>query len=293
MAVARVAGEQHGVIATRQLRACGMSAQAIRVRVDRGGLHPVFRGLYAVGHAALTRTARFTAAVLVCGHEAVLAAYAAAAHLGLLRWEERDIDVLVPRSAGRGVAGIRARRSRLDPEDVWVRDGIRVTSPARTILDVAASMASRPLRRMVRQAQAEQQVNVRQLLDVVRRCPRHRGAARLREIIADGPTPTRSELEDLALDLLDGAGIPRPTVNARLRLDGRVVVPDLLVEDRRLVVELDGGRWHADPLTRQDDADRQAILEAHGYLVLRVTWRQIVGRPEQTLARVRSALGDR
>lgn len=106
-----------------------------------------------------------------------------------------------------------------------------------------------------------------------------------------GHVPTRSDLEDLALDLLDGSGIDRPEVNPQLYLDNRDIRPDLLFRRQRLVIELDSRRWHHDPSTQQDDADKQAILEAHGYRVLRITWRQLVDHPRQTIARIRAALG--
>ena len=216
--------------------------------------------------------------------------HAAAAHLGLRAWDDREPEVTVPGAGGRKVDGIRVHRSALDRRDVWTRDGIRVTCPARTILDIAATMPAPSLRRMVRQAQAEQHVNVRQLLETLRRHPRHRGAARLRAVIADGPAPTRSDLEDLVLDLIDGSDIRRPEINPRLHLDGRNIFPDMLWRAERLAVECDSRRWHSDPLTREEDADKQAILEAHGYRVLRITWRQSVDRPRQTLARIRAAL---
>lgn len=292
MRVARIAAAQEGVIATRQLRACGLNPRTISVRVRRGNLHPVFRGVYAVGHRALSQTGLFVAAVLACGDGSVLGHHAAAGYHGMLACEQREVEVIVPRSAGRGIAGIRAHRCAIDPRDVWKRSNLRVTSPARTILDLAATRPFKPLRRMVRQAQAERIVNLRQLLDVLQRNPRHPGAANLRAVIADGPTPTKSDLEDLALDLLDGAAIPRPEVNPKLVLDGRAIFPDLLWRPLRLAVELDSRRWHEDHLTRRDDVDKQAILEAHDYRVLRITWRQIVDRPRQTLARVRSARGD-
>ena len=263
----------------------------IAARVQRGQLHPMFRGVYVVGHDTLTRTASFNAAVLACGAHATLSHYAAAAHLEMRKWDDREPEVTVPNQRGRKIDGIHVHRSALDRRDVWVRDGIRVTCPARTILDIAETMPVPALRRMVRQAQAEQRVNVRQLLEMLRRHPRHRGAAKLRAVIADGPAPTRSDLEDLALDLIDGSGrIERPELNPRLRIDGRTIVPDMLWRAQRVIVECDSRRWHSDPLTRQDDADKQAILEAHGYRVLRITWRQIIDRPRQTLARIRAAL---
>ena len=258
-------------------------------RVRRGRLHPVHRGVYAVGHDALTQTGSFLAAVLACGAGAVLSHRAAAVHLGLIPADDDDArapEVIVARSGGRTIPAIHVHRARLDPRDVWTRDAVRVTSPARTILDLAATTGAGALRRIARQAQAEQRVNVRQLLDVLERHPRRRGAARLRALIADGPAPTRSDHEDLVLDLVERAGIPRPEINPRLRLDGRTILPDMLWRGERLAVECDSRRWHSDPLTIRDDADKQAILEAHGYRVIRITWQQALRRPRQTVARL-------
>jgi hypothetical protein len=281
---------QHGQVATRQLGECGIDSDAITVRVRRGNLHPRYRGVYSVGHDALTQAACFMAAVLACGAGAVLSHRAAAVHLGLLARHEGDIGVIVPGDAGRKLGGIRPHRSRLDRRDVWTRDAIRVTSPARTILDLAARMSPKALRRMVRQAQAEQHVNVRQLLEILQRHPGHRGAAKLRAVIADGPAPTRSDHEDLVLDVIDKAGIERPELNAWLHLDGRNISPDMLWREQRVVVECDSRRWHSDPLTVEDDATKQAILEAHAYRVLRVTWGQALKRPSQTATRIGKAV---
>lgn len=294
LCAARWATAQHGVVATRQLARCGLDGGAIANRVQRGQLHPVFRGVYAVGHLALTCTGHFAAAVLACGDEATLSDYAAAAHLALRRWDEdRRPEVTVPRAGGRKIAGIRVHRRRLDPRDVWTREGIRVTSAARTILDLAATMAPTELRRMVRRAQAERRVNVRQLLDVLARHGGHRGAAKLRAVIADGPTPTRSVLEDHVLDLIEHAGIERPELNRRMTLEGQRVEPDMLWRRQRVIVECDGRRWHSGRLAQEDDAARQALLEAHGYVVLRITWEQAVHRPQQTVARILAALDAR
>jgi hypothetical protein len=288
--MARRARSQGGVVTARQLAACGIDSDAITVRVRRGQLHPLYRGVYAVGHDALTPVASFAAAVLACGAGAVLSDYAAAAHLGMRRGDDRFPEVTVPRAGGRKIDGIRVHRRQLDPRDVCTRDGIRVTRPARTILDVAATMPPAALRRMVRQAQAERIVTMRQLLDVLARHRGHRGAAKLRAVIADGPTPTRSELEDHVLALVVQAGIERPEINPRLEIDGRRVEPDLLWRRRRLIVECDGRQWHSDPLSQADDEARQALLEAHGYRVLRVTWQQAMTHPRQTVARIRAAL---
>jgi len=109
--------------------------------------------------------------------------------------------------------------------------------------------------------------------------------------VAARACPTRSELEDRLLDLVLNAGLPEPRVNAEVVLGGRRVVPDLYWRDRRLVVEADGAAWHDNRVAREADAERQALLEAHGERVLRVTWEQTVRRPQQTLERIRAALG--
>lgn len=288
--VARRATAQHGIVTKRQLASCGLDGKAIARRVRRGHLHPVYRGVYAVGHEALTSAGWFTAAVLACGEGAVLSDYAAAAHVGLLAWDDRTPEVTVAHAGGRKLDGIRVHRRRLDPADVWIRDGLRVTSPARTILDIAATMPAATLRRNVRQAQAEQLVNVRQLLDVLVRHRGHRGAARLRAVVSEGSIPTRSVLEDHVLTLIEEAGIERPEINPLLDVGGRRLRPDMLWRAQRVIVECDGRRWHSDPLSRDRDAERQALLEAHGYRVLRVTWGQMHDHQQQTIARIRAAV---
>jgi hypothetical protein len=270
--VARVAAEQDGVVSLAQLRACGVSSNGVTTRVRNGHLHRVYRGVYAVGHVAVPARGRQRAAVLACGESAVLSHFAAADFWSLVDSEDRPPQVSVVGSAGRCIPGVRVHRRRsLSACDVWTRDGMRVTSPARTLLDIAADLTARGRRRTVRRAQAEGRVNVRQLIDVL--------------------SPTRSELEDVVLDLIDRATSQRPEVNAVLRLDGeRPIRPDFLWRRLRLVIEADGAAWHDDRLTREDDAERQALLEAHGYRVLRITWEQAVRHPQQTLARIRAAL---
>ena len=89
--------------------------------------------------------------------------------------------------------------------------------------------------------------------------------------MATGPAPTRSELEDVVLDLLLRADLEHPDVNVPLTVGGRRVMPDFRWPAQRLVIEADGAAWHDDPTAREDDAERQALLEAHGERVLRVT----------------------
>ena len=166
--------------------------------------------------------------------------------------------------------------------------GIPVTTPARTLIDLAATFDYRALRRTVREAQRNL-VTIAKLLATLDRLGPRRGTANLTKILATGHAPTRSELEDTVLDLLLNAGFQRPDVNKPLVIDGRRVVPDFRWPDQRLIIEADGAEWHDNRLAREDDAERQALLEAHGERVLRVTWVQAVAQRTQTLKRIRAA----
>jgi hypothetical protein len=111
---------------------------------------------------------------------------------------------------------------------------------------------------------------------------------KLARIVATA-APTRSVLEDVVLDLVLRGGLEPPDVNVPLILSGRRVIPDFRWPRARLIVEADGAKWHDNPLAREDDAERQALLEAHGERIVRVTWRQAIERPAETLARLRAA----
>jgi very-short-patch-repair endonuclease len=230
------------------------------------------------------------AAVKACGPNAVLSHFSASVLWEVLDWEERFPEVTVLGEGTRGHPRIRVHRtSVLDPIDVRVHKGIRVTSPARTLIDLAPLLAYNGLRRAVRQAQGMHLVNLAQLTESLNRLGPRRGARSLRKILSTGPAPTRSELEDVVLDLILSGGFEHPDVNRPLILDGRRVVPDFRWAEQRLVVEADGAAWHDNPVARADDAERQALLEAHGDRVLRVTWEQVVARPSQTLSRIEAA----
>jgi very-short-patch-repair endonuclease len=294
VAVARLATEQHGVLHLHELADCGLDRQAVAVRVANGRLHALHPAVYAVGHLALTLEGRFLAAVKACsdggGDGAVLSHAAAGALWGFLPWEERLIDVTIEDTTPRRVEGLLVHRTiDLEWPDVRRHRGIAVTSPARTLIDLAAVLPFKALRRAVRQAQALELVNLGALTEALGRLGRRGGMAKLRRIVATGPAPTRSELEDAVLDLMLRGGLAHPDVNRPLWIEGQCVIPDFRWPEQRLVIEADGARWHDGALAREDDAERQALLEGHGERVLRVTWVQAIRRPAQTLQRFAAA----
>ena len=275
--VAELAAAQHGVVAIDELYACGLSRKAVSHRSRTGHLHRLHHGIYAVGHANPPLPGRWLAAVKACGEGAVLSHFSAAALWEIVTWDDRFPEVTVEDTTPVARHGLRVHRTiALARADRATRDGIPVTAPARTLVDLAAQLPYPALRRAVRQAQALRLVDVTTLLRARARLGPRRGAAALGRVLATGPAPTRSELEDAVLDLILRGGLAHPDVNVPLRIAGRRVVPDLRWPAGRLVVEADGARWHDDPLARADDAERQALLEAHGERVLRVTWQQAV-----------------
>jgi very-short-patch-repair endonuclease len=288
--VARRAADAWGVLSLDELFACGLSRHAVMVRVRNGRLHSLHRGVYAVGHANVPPQGRFLAAVKACGPGAVLSHVSAAALWGFVGWDDRHPEVTVVGTSPRSHRGVRVHRSLvLDRGDITRREGIPVTMPARTLLDLASVFDYSRLRRATRQAQSLRRVSIPQLVDILGRLGARRGSRKLARVVATGPAPTRSELEDAVLDLILRGGFVHPQVNEALRRSGRRVVPDFRWPEQRLVVEADGAAWHDNQLAREDDAERQALLEAHGERVLRVTWDQAIARPGQTLARIRAA----
>jgi len=180
------------------------------------------------------------------------------------------------------------RTSYPPPEHVTTWQGIPVTTAERTLLDLAAVVPEQQLRRAMRQSQFLGLTSLSSLVAILREPGPTRGRKAFARVIATGAAPTRSELEDAVLDLLLRGGFAHPLVNAPLYLSGRRIVPDFLWPEQRLVIEADGTH-HDDPFERAADRERQAILEAHGYRVIRITWAQAIGRPRGTLRRCRDA----
>lgn len=289
--VAALAAESWGILSTAELLGCGLSNNAIATRRQAGHIHRLHRGAYAVGHPNPPWQGRLLAAAKACGPDAVLSHYAAAALWGFIDFDEDRLpDVTVAAAGGHHHKGVRVHRtSVLTPRDRSRTQLIPVTAAARTLLDLAAVLDDRPLRSMVRRAQGMHLVNLRQLNEVLTRLAPRRGSRRLARVIASDPAPTRTVLEDVVLDLVLAGGFDHPDVNKPMSIDGRRLIPDFRWPSANVIVEADGASWHDEKLAREDDAERQALLEAAGERVVRVTWVQAVTQQAQTLVRIRAA----
>jgi very-short-patch-repair endonuclease len=286
--IATLATMQYGVVSRAQLLAAGISPGAIATRLNRHQLHQLHRGVYAVGHTALVPLAREMAAVLACGPGAALSHWSAAWLWRLLALASGPIDVTVPRS-NRRRPGLHVHRSRsLAPEDTKIHRGIPVTSPARTLLDLAEVASARELERAFDEALTQRLTTRPALVALVERSQGHRGTGKLRALVNRGEEPalTRSEAEERFLAILREAGLPTPEVNTYV---ARHLV-DFLWRECSLVVEVDGYRFHSSRSAFERDRVRDAELDAAGFRVIRVTWRQLVQEPMAVVARIARAL---
>jgi very-short-patch-repair endonuclease len=290
--VAALASRQDGLVRRPQLIALGFMAREIDRRIESGSLIVLFRGVYAVGHRALSERAGMRAALLAAGDDALLfhATAACAWELGVPL--SRPLEVVVPGRRPRSRPGLRVHSLRtLDPRDRRVHDGLPLTSPARTLLDLAATEPADVLARAIREARVRWGVRDEDLHAAIARAPRrHAGATPLRAATdTREAAPTRSELEREILRLIDEAGLPRPIVN---RPDGREIV-DFSWPEQRVVVEVDGWHAHGDRRAFEADRARDAARQARGDVVLRFTWRQVTGRRVRVAARIGQTLGVR
>jgi len=284
---------QHGVIARRQVLALAIGHRAIERRLSRRSWIPLHRGVYAVGHRQLRIEGRWLAAVLAAGPGAVLSHRDAAALHGVRQTPEgRRISVSTGAHA-RAVDGVwlKARRT-LTAEDCAVVRDIPVTSAARTLVDLAPMLTPAQLQSTIGEADRRGLLDVTAVEQALRRTKgRHgHGHARLRAALdahaQHGAVLARSELEERFLDLVLSAGLPRPRLNAPVV--GFQV--DALWRSERVVVELDGWAHHKGREAAARDRDKTNRLQVAGYVVLRFLHGDLVGRPSDVAAAIRSAL---
>jgi very-short-patch-repair endonuclease len=290
--IACLAEAQHGMVARRQLIELGLSDARIKGRIDRGHLHAVHRGVYAVGHRLLSRRGRWMAAVLFGGPEAVLSHRSAAELWGIAPRRGRAIDV-TRRRGWRASPGIVVHRDSISTDEIEKVSGIPCTCVPRTSLDLAGSTSRDALERVINQIEVRSLTHSLSIYDLLERYPRRRGAPVLRALLdenAEARGITRSRLEERFVALLADSDLPRPQLNASLAMRGRFFEVDCLWRKQRVIVELDGMRAHGTDLAFEKDRERDRLLVAEGWRVARITWRQLRDDAPSVLADLRRVL---
>jgi very-short-patch-repair endonuclease len=289
-ALGRLAARHHGVLSLLQLRELGLSDKAIHGRVRSGRLHRLYRGVYAVGHTALTPRGRELAAVLACGDEATLSERSAGFAWGLVKSRPRNVHVICGRSRPPG-PGIQVHRSRFDERDRVTLDGVPVTTVARTLVDLADVLPETQLADAVNEAEVTRVFDLAQVESARVRAPGRRGRQKLDRVLENWhPHPfTRSDAEYLFLAFCQRHRLPRPRVNTWI---GEQEV-DFAWPAYNVAVEVDGGATHHTRRAFEEDRRRDRRLAVRGIPVLRVTWRDLHADEAELAAQLKAVLARR
>jgi very-short-patch-repair endonuclease len=272
---------QEGVVSGAQLRTLGFDADAIKHRVARGRLFPLWRDVFTVGRPDVTERGLWKAATLACGEGAALSHESAAALLGIRHGGTNPIHVSVPGERARH-DGIRCHRRTPMPETTTL-GSIPLSQPLFTLIDLAAHLSLEDLTKAVNDADRLNLVDHDELVSLVESFPGRRGMKKLR-ILLGTYTRTDSNLERRLLRLVDRAQPPRPETQAWL--EGFCV--DFLWPHLGLVVETDGLTYHRTPAQQATDRKRDQALTAAGFTCLRFTNAQVHVEPATVIATLRA-----
>jgi hypothetical protein len=229
------------------------------------------------------------AAVLAIGPGAVLSHRAGGAHWEIARWNGIPEVTTVRKAPSRD--RIRVHHARLPPDEITTHRGIPITTVPRTLLDLAGVLPQRRVERAINEAEVQRRWDALSLAQLLHRYPRRKGTRAIRAALhnrREGATYTRSELEERFLALVDGAGLPRPEINAII--EGLEV--DAVWRTARLVVELDGRSTHDTVEAFERDRERDRKLQLAGWRPIRVTARQMAKQRPALIADLTRLLAD-
>jgi very-short-patch-repair endonuclease len=294
-----LATAQAGVLHRRQLSAAGLDRRAVERRVRRGELVEIADNVFVVGGTPTTWHQRLWTGLLTARHDAVLSRRTAARLHGHGRFGEVDVDVLEVENTDHRISRAAGHRtSWLPPHHRTVVQGFPVTSPARTCFDLAGMVSIRRRRRgwpTISAAQATRALDdaivrglpladLREVLLSLGKRGRP-GTVLFRELLdarGEGFVATESVLEDLLIEVFEARGLPAPS---RQHVLGNSIAPigrvDFVYLDARVVIEADGRQHHSALVDAQADRWRDLELAAAGWVVIRVTWAQLVDEPRR------------
>jgi very-short-patch-repair endonuclease len=269
-----------------------MAPGSIKARVRHGVLHLVHRGVYAVGHRAITFESRWMAAVLAFGPDAVLGHRSAGQLWGLVPRSRIRPEVTRPRHAAGRPHLVVHRGSLPGDEVVRVRE-IPVTSVPRTMLDLAGTLEEREVERAWNEMEVRGYTDRLSVPHLLERYPGRKGSLVLARLANRKSLPvgiTRNDFEEAFLALIDLHGLPRPRMNVHVPLRGRFYEIDCFWEEQRVAIELDGGPVHKTTKAFEDDRERDRILTAEGYTTSRVTWHHLHDKAQELASDLRQIL---
>jgi len=282
------------MVSRRQLLAAGWSKEEIDGRIRTGRLHRFHPGVYAVGHRLIAKEGWLMAAVLASGSEAVLSLRSAAALWGLRGYSDGAVHVALPRKTA-STKQIRRHFSVIPPDERAVKEGIPLTSAARTIFDLASSEDAETIQTMLREAEYLQLWSRLSLPQLLERYPRKRGARKLQlaleRLREEPPGRKHSKLEERFAPFLRRHQLPIPCFNDWILLGAKRYRVDCRWPGTNQIVELDGWAGHSSRSAFREDRERDRRLHVAGYSVTHLTWNQLEDEPAQIAADLRVLLG--
>jgi very-short-patch-repair endonuclease len=279
--ISTLAARQYGHVTRKQLLAIGLTSRKIDYDIETGRLIRVHAGVYGLEYRRTEPIALAAAAVLACGPGAALSHDSAAALWGFRRYWPTRAEVSIPGDRRR--PGIKIYRHRRLP--LRTEKGIRTTSPAQTILDIEPRLTDRQLTRAINDARLGKCLRIADLQELAE----HERNKRVIELIDPSQNATRSGLEDEFLVFARKWGLPTPKVNTVIA--GFEV--DALVEQERVIVEIDDYGTHGDPATFESDRERDATTLALDLVTIRITRGRMRKEPGNEAARVQEILAKR
>lgn len=268
------AERQEGLLRWSDLAALGYHGRHVRRLVHREHLHELHRGVYALGHRAISRRAQFLAAVWWCGEEAALSHESAAAFYGWTKENEDDwppihVVTTAARVKSKPGAVVVHRTRHLDHRDVIAYRLLRVTDRVRTLIDLADHLSYPELRRVADQLPS---LPTRRLVATSQRLPGRAGAGRTHRLIHSEDAHTRSEMERRYVRYCELHGVPHPD-KRNVRVHG--VLVDCWYPAANLVVELDSRAHHTRKREMEADRLRDRKLKRAGIDTLRLVWHDL------------------
>jgi hypothetical protein len=281
-AIREQARRQLGNVSRIQLLDLGLSKGGIEWRLRNGSLVVRYTGVYAIAPARVDPPALAAAAVLAGGPNAV-ASHATAGFLWgfVARWEPSP-EITLTAGDRRPRHILTHRCPSLTARDVTHQRGIAVTSPARTVLDLAPRLTSKQRSRLINDGRLSGYLRLAALAEILERNPRHPATTLLTPFVENPAHPTRSKMEDDFLAFLARYGLPTPQIN--VQVNGREV--DAFFPEHHLIVELDGWDTHQSRTAFEDDRERDAQNLAHGHSTIRITRRRLSTQPDAEAARL-------
>ena len=289
-----LAARQCGVLSRSQAKSCGLTARAIDRRVARGEFLLVHPGVYLIAGAAPSWRRDLWAAFLGAGPAAAISHRSAGALWGFEGLAEGIVELTsTSRQVSERVIQHRKRLARLDVE---ILDGLRVTSPARTLLDLADVLGARRVERAFHDALHRELVSVSGMRALLRRSGGRgvRGCTLIRELLASTDSvDTRSQttFERRLGRVIRESSLPAAVPQFEIYdEDGFVTRPDFAYPKERLAIEADSYQFHGNKLAWANDLDKRTRLASAGWHVLAFTWADVHERPDYVIHRIRRAL---